>query len=288
MLDHKKKVLACVDRSDVSVGVTRAAAWVAQRLSLELELLHVLDRHPEMGSGEDHSGSIGFNAQEALLSDLAERDRVRVLEMRDQGRLHLTRLRQLAQQAGTLRVDIRQRHGELVQAVLAQQPSLAVLVAGRQTDSVKQSPVAVSARLQALVRQVQCPVLVGCAEFSQPSHVMVAFSGAPSSMKALELVCQSPLFQGMRVSVVLVGENATQAQKTMTEAQGRCERWGRVADFRVLSGAPGEVLGHYALDQGVDLVAMGAYSHSFFRGLLFGSRTNTLLETIRTPALLVR
>jgi hypothetical protein len=34
-----------------------------------LELLHVIDRHPERGSGKDHSGAIGIGAQEALLTN---------------------------------------------------------------------------------------------------------------------------------------------------------------------------------------------------------------------------
>ncbi len=68
MMNMDNKVLACVDQSPCADYVADYAAWAARRLDAPLELLHVIDRHPEIGSGDDHSGSIGINAQEALLS----------------------------------------------------------------------------------------------------------------------------------------------------------------------------------------------------------------------------
>ena len=65
------KVLACVDQSTFADSVADYAAWAAERLGAPLELLHVIDRHPEVGTGDDLSGAIGVNAQEHLLADLA-------------------------------------------------------------------------------------------------------------------------------------------------------------------------------------------------------------------------
>ncbi len=60
MTTNENKVLACVDRSHFANTIADAAAWAANRLNAPLEFLHILDRHQEVGSGEDHSGAIGL------------------------------------------------------------------------------------------------------------------------------------------------------------------------------------------------------------------------------------
>lgn len=60
-------VLACVDQSAYASHVTEYAIWAAKRLNIGLELLHVIDRNPELAPSQDHSGSIGINEQENLL-----------------------------------------------------------------------------------------------------------------------------------------------------------------------------------------------------------------------------
>ena len=71
MIDPQNKVLACVDRSRFAVHVADYAAWAANRLNAPLEFLHVIDRHPERSTGDDHSGTIGIDAQQHLLTQLS-------------------------------------------------------------------------------------------------------------------------------------------------------------------------------------------------------------------------
>ena len=66
----ERKIVACVDRSQYSIAVADCAAWVSRQIKAPVEFLHVIDRHLEQGSGEDHSGAIGFDAQENLLNKL--------------------------------------------------------------------------------------------------------------------------------------------------------------------------------------------------------------------------
>jgi hypothetical protein len=60
-MKNENKVLACVDQSHFADR--DYAAWAARRMDAPLEFLHVIDRHPEQASGEDHSGAIGIDAQ---------------------------------------------------------------------------------------------------------------------------------------------------------------------------------------------------------------------------------
>jgi hypothetical protein len=78
-----------------------------------LELLHILDRQARGGQRRDHSGAIGVNAQETLLTELSEEDEARSKAMREEGRLFLNRLRERAIAAGVEAPDVRQRYGDL-------------------------------------------------------------------------------------------------------------------------------------------------------------------------------
>ncbi|MEE3109976.1 MAG: universal stress protein, partial [Pseudomonadota bacterium] len=62
-MDLEKKVLACVDQSHFADFVVDYSVWAAQRLAAPLELLHVLERHPEIAAHADHSGTLGLDAQ---------------------------------------------------------------------------------------------------------------------------------------------------------------------------------------------------------------------------------
>jgi hypothetical protein len=76
-MQPQDKVLACVDQSHFADFVTDAASWAARHMDAPLELLHILDRENEGVIGKDRSGAIGVNAQQNLLSELAERDESR-------------------------------------------------------------------------------------------------------------------------------------------------------------------------------------------------------------------
>lgn len=64
----ENRVLACVDQSHFADYVADYAAWAAKRMDAPLELLHTIERHPELGSGADirrrPNGGCTFRAQD--------------------------------------------------------------------------------------------------------------------------------------------------------------------------------------------------------------------------------
>ena len=80
------KVYACIDGLATTAAVIDWAAWSARRLNVPLELLHVLDRHPEHALVSDYSGAIGLGAQESLLQELSALDAQRSQLAQEAGR----------------------------------------------------------------------------------------------------------------------------------------------------------------------------------------------------------
>ena len=79
------RILALVDGSGFSRSVCLHAAWIAQRLGLPVDLLHVLGRREAADRG-DRSGALSLGARTALLEELASLDAQRARLAQAQGR----------------------------------------------------------------------------------------------------------------------------------------------------------------------------------------------------------
>lgn len=282
------KVLACVDRSPCADHVTDCAAWAARRLDAPLELLHVIDRHPEVGAGDDHSGSIGFNAQELLLTELAERDARQVRAERDQCRVFLHTLRERAIAAGVRNTDMRQRHGQLEATLTEQEAGVRLFVLGRRGESAATTQRDLGRNVERVVRALHKPILAVTQDFREPRRVMIAFDGGKLSRKGVTMVAASPLFRGLPCHLVMSGSPAHDAPTQLEWAQKRLMEAGFETSAAIVPGDAEQVIARAVNEQEIDILIMGAYAHSALRSLFLGSKTADLLRSATIPALLLR
>lgn len=288
MMNSDEKVLACVDRSPCAGHVTDYAAWAARRMNAPLELLHVIDRHPEIGSGDDHSGSIGFNAQEMLLTELAERDAQRARDERDQCRLFLHALRERAISAGVRNSDMRQRHGELEATLTEQEGGVRLFVLGRRGESAETTQRDLGRNVKRVVRALHKPILTVTENFKEPHRVMIAFDGGSVTRRGVEMVAASPLFCGLPVHLLMSGKESRDAPKQLEWAKATLETAGFEVIASLVPGDAERIIARTVREQDIDMLIIGAYAHSPLRSLLFGSKTSDLLRSSKIPTLLLR
>ncbi len=287
-MNTDNKVLACVDQSAFADHVTDYAAWAAQRMAAPLELLHVIDRHPETSASQDHSGSLTPNAQESLLGELAAADAVRSKAAREQGRLFLHRLRERALVAGVQTVDVRQRLGHLDETLHAQQDGVRLFVLGRRGASAPSTQRDLGRNVERVVRALGRPILTVTEGFAVPQRLLIAFDGSSITRKGVEMVACSPLFRGLPVHLLMVGQTSTDALKQMSWASAKLEAAGLGVVAERVSGEPETVIAQAVQSKGIDLLVMGAYTHTPLRSLFRGSITSDLLRAARIPTLLLR
>ncbi len=285
---NENKVLACVDRSRFADFVADYAVWAARRLDAPLEFLHVIDRQSEKSSGEDHSGAIGINAQESLLQRLSRADEAIARTGREQGRELLTRLRARALAAGAAMVDVRQRHGALVDTLADLQGGARLIVLGRRGESADTHPRDVGRQVENVVRSMQKPVWTVSEPFVEPRRVMIAFDGRIVTRRGVEMVAASPLFRGLPLHLLMSGRQSAEANRQLAWAQTTLQAAGFEVHPLSIPGDAESVIARTLIDQGIDLLVMGAYSHSRLRSLLLGSKTTGLLRSARVPTLLLR
>lgn len=102
------------------------------------------------------------------------------------------------------------------------------------------------------------------------------------------MVAASPLFRGLPIHLLMSGKESQSASKQLEWARSTLE----AANFDITSSLiPGDaesVIAKAIREQDIDMLIMGAYSHSPWRSLLFGSKTSDLLRSAKVPTLLLR
>ncbi|MBA3996252.1 MAG: universal stress protein [Candidatus Accumulibacter sp.] len=288
MTQNENKVLACVDRSHFADTIADAAAWAASRMNAPLEFLHILDRHPEIGSGEDHSGAIGFDAQEHLLQALSDKDAEKTKAMREAGRLFLNGLRERAVAAGVLAPDTRQRYGHLEESLADQEAGVRLFVLGRRGESAETTQRDLGRNVENIVRALHKPILTVTENFKAPERFMIAFDGGEVTKRGVEMVAHSPLLKGIPCYLLMSGKADTEGPKKIEWAKATLVKAGFEVETEIVLGDAETVIHRSVKERNIDLLLMGAFNHSAIKSLLFGSRTTEILRSATVPTLLLR
>jgi nucleotide-binding universal stress UspA family protein len=283
------KVYACIDGLANTASVIDWAAWSALQLDAPLELMHVLERSPAPPVITDYSGAIGLGAQEALLAELSELDAQRGKLAQEAGRQLMADARLRAAAAGVERLDVRLRHGELLDSVMEMESDARLFVLGEHYHASGASRIHLDHHVERVIRAVKRPVLVSTgALFEAPKRFVIAFDGSPTGRKTIETVARSPMLEGLPVVAVMAGEDSAQARQQLEDARLALTAAGFEASVALVPGEPEEVLPAFVKAQGASLLVMGAYGHSRIRQLIVGSTTTTLLRLSEVPVLILR
>lgn len=287
-MPSESRVLACVDQSQYANHVADYAAWAALRLSLPLEFLHILDRHPERAVEVDHSGAIGVDAQEKLLQTLAAEDEARSRAARESGRLFLNQLRERAVAAGVASPDVRQRHGELEATLVEQEDSVRLFVLGRRGESAETTQRDLGRNVERVVRALHKPILTVTRDFQEPRRIMIAFDGGNLTRKGVVMLATSPLFAGLPIHLLMSGKPRKDASKQLEWARETLAQAGFEVEAHLLHGDAETTVAKKVQEFDINMLVMGAFTHSTLRRIFFGSRTLDLLRAASIPVLLLR
>lgn len=280
------KILALVDGSAYSESVCHHTAWIAGRLSADVDVMHVLGPR-EGGAPRDLSGAIGLGARSALLTELARADEQRARLAQAHGRAILEDAEAIlrAQNVGMVKVHLRK--GDILEAVRQAEPDLRAIVIGKRGEGADFATGHLGSNLERIVRASQVPVFVASRAFRPIGTVLVAYDGSPSANKAIDSMSKSAVFEGLRITLLHVG-SAAQIGTRLDDAVARLAAAGLAADARIVDGEPDEALRAIVEAEGHDLLVMGAYGHSRIRSLIIGSTTTAMVQSVRIPVLLYR
>lgn len=282
-------ILACVDAQGSPMAVCDGATWAATVLAAPLTFLHVLDRHPEKAPQLDFSGQIGLGAQDDLLQELSQLDERRSVLAQEQGRQLLEGARVRATTQGALTVEVRQRHGELVDTLMDLEADTHLIVMGTHDYKAWTTKRHLDHHVERVIRSVKRPVLViPQTTFVVPSSFAVAYDGSATASKMVEALASSPLLKGLSCHLVHVGADSASMRNEVSRAAQVLIQAGWAVETAIESGEMEEALSRYVATHHLQLVVMGAYGHSRIRNLIIGSTTTTMLRSSPVPVLVWR
>lgn len=281
------KIITCLDGSAFSNAVCSAGIWAANKLSKPLLLLHAIEKE-NVAAAEDLSGAIGLGARSSLLKEMAALDEQRSKVALEMGKEMLANAQTIAEQQGCAQIEQTQRHSDIVEAICDLESDARLIVIGRSGQGNKPDFNAIGSHIEQVIRQVHTPVLIANKDFSAPKSFMLAYDGRETADKAVKRIIEGGLLHGMACHLVTVKNK----QSGLMEKFKATEKMLRDSGFDVkasfLEDAIFAGLMDYKTNNEVDMLVMGAFSHSKLAQAFLGSNTLKMIENTHLPMLILR
>ncbi|MCH2533021.1 MAG: universal stress protein [Bdellovibrionales bacterium] len=288
-MDQKKYIVACINGFPPSESVIQYGAWISKHSDKELMLYHCLD--PQRKEADiDMSGSIGLGAKEDLLKEIVELEFEQNKILLKKAKLILESAKQQVLNAGANEPKTTVEHGRLIENLLSFKDEISLAIIGRygQHHQEANKKGVVGHNVEGVIRSLEQPVLVVSKEFSPPKKALIAFDGSKASLKALNFICERPIFKNIEIDVVYVGEDNENSQSLVSMAKTMLTDNNVKNKTVILKGEPEKAILNYADKNQIDFIAMGAFSHNWIHDFIIGSFTSKMLTLNDKPLLLIR
>lgn len=289
MTNEKTGVLAFINGVPPSNHVLDYSTWAAKKMRKTLKVIHNLDQQ-YMTSESDLSGTLTIGTKESLMEEIVELEHQENKLLQRKANLILENTSIVAKKNGVLNVETLLKKGRLVDTALELESETAVAVIGKygQRHLNKSTENTVGHRVESLVRALKKPVLVVDKEFTEPKEILFAYDGSEPSRNALNLLETEGLFRNCRIHIVYVGEESDTSAVFLEEALKTLEHKKFSCTVTRMDGEPVQKLIEFSEEKNMDMIIMGAFSHSWLRDLIIGSFTSEMLHKATKPLLLVR
>lgn len=280
-------ILTCTDGSLYAASVYQHAAWAAKRLDMPVRVLHMVEAAIR-STATDFSGSLGFDAGDELLEELAKLGETSGRLARLKSNAILKDAEARFAEEGISSIEALQRHGSIVEALGEFEPKKGLVVIGKRGEHADLAKGHLGSNLERVIRAASLPVLIAARAFTPIKRVLIAFDGGSSSLKAVTHIATSPLFQDCKCHLVAVTKPGSETAVAVKSAEVTLKGAGLEATSDVVEGRVEDVIATQVRDLESQLLVMGAYGHSRIRHLVIGSTTTELIRTCQIPVLVIR
>ena len=280
-------ITACLDGSDLSDSIADYAAWIAKRVNSPLEFLHSI-QHSLLLEHVDSSGNFMPNMRENLMATLSADEEAENKRHLQEGKALLRAAKDRVADTVPKEVITKQRHGTLTETLMDLENEIRVLVVGFRGKATSENLTGISEQLEESIRALHKPIFIVNGEYSEPQSLMLAYNNTEGANKALDMICRSPLYEGMTIHCVQALKPDAKDDGILAQAAQQLTQAGRTFETAQLRGDPQTELLAYQAKHNLDMTVMGAFNHGKLRSLFFGSFTLKMLKHNQKPVLLIR
>jgi nucleotide-binding universal stress UspA family protein len=282
------KILVCIDGSVYADNLCANAAWVAKHINAEIDLLHVLRRPSDYQAPTDHTGLIGLEERSGLLEKLTQVDEERGRLDQKKGKLILEHGARVLKEAGVKTINSIHRRGSLVETIQEYEGSVEMIFMGKRGEHANVGSAFLGSNLEKVARAIHKPLFIASSIMRPIRRFLIAYDGKDSVHKAIDYITTQPWLKNGLECHLLGVERAKGDIKTLEVEQKLSQAGFEIRLKTEQSQHTDQAISSYVVENEIDLLVTGAYSHSRMRSLLLGSTTASLIKACKVPLLLFR
>lgn len=279
-----KRVIACIDSSPCINALAEAAAWIAKQTGRELVLLQVLDYYPASYHLGEISGVIGFESNAMLLKELAELEQKQSELALSYSNNLLDHISKLILETHGLPTTHIQEKGDFLEQSFNLLHEDDIVVIGRVGEKSAERNKPLGSNVENFIRGANCTVMTVGDSFKPPTRFIFAYEYSPTCVKMMKRIAQSDLLRLLQCHLVYVGDHP--------EILREPEQYLKDANLDVITeyryGDVAENILEYQNEHGIQLIVLGAFSHSKIHQFFLGSIATTIFRNAKVPLLVAR
>ena len=279
-----KRVIACIDSSPCINALAEAAAWIATQTHRELVLLQVLDYYPASYHLGEISGVIGFESNAMLLKELAELEQKQSELAVDYSNNLLKHISDSIQSKHHIQTTTIQCKGDFLEQSFGILDPEDIVVIGRVGERSAEKKKALGGNVENFIRGANCTVMTVGEHFKPPTRFIFAYEYSPTCQKMMKRIAQSDLLRLLQCHLLYVGDHPS----ILKDPEEFLKNAGIdvVTEYRY--GDVAENILAYQEEHGIQLIVLGAYSHSKIHQFFLGSITTTIFRNSKVPLLVAK
>ena len=279
-----KRVIACIDSSPCINALAEASAWIAKQTGRELVLLQVLDYYPASYHLGEISGVIGFESNAMLLKELAELEQKQSELALSYSNNLLDHISKLILETHGLHTTHIQEKGDFLEQSFNLLHEDDIVVIGRVGEKSAERNKPLGSNVENFIRGAKCTVMTVGDTFKPPTRFIFAYEYSPTCVKMMKRIAQSDLLRLLQCHLVYVGDHP--------EILAEPERYLKEANLDVITeyryGDVAENILEYQNEHGIQLIVLGAFSHSKIHQFFLGSIATTIFRNAKVHLLVAR
>ena len=278
------RVIACIDSSPCIEAVAEAAAWVAKQTQRELVLLQILDYYPASYHLGEISGVIGFESNAMLLKELAELEQKQSELALDYSNNLLKHISELIEKQYGLTSTKIQEKGDFLEQSFNILKENDVVIIGRVGERAAEKNKPIGSNVENFIRGANCTVITVGENFEPPKRFIFAYEYSPTCQKMLQRIAQSDLLKKLQCHLLYIGDHP--------EMLAEPEKYLKDVGLDVIPiyryGDVAQNILEYQREHDIQLIVLGAFSHSKIHQFFLGSITTTIFRNANVPLLVAK
>lgn len=279
-----KRVIACIDSSPCINALAEAAAWIAIQTQRELVLLQVLDYYPASYHLGEISGVIGFESNAMLLKELAELEQKQSELALDYSNNLLQHISNMIQEKYAIVPTQIQEKGDFLEQSFSVLNEDDIVVIGRVGEKSAERNKALGSNVENFIRGANCTVMTVGEHFKAPTRFIFAYEYSPTCIKMMKRIAQSDLLKLLQCHLLYVGDHP----EVLNEPADFLTAAGLDVVVEYRYGDVAENILDYQREHGIQLIVLGAFSHSKIHQFFLGSITTNIFRNSTVPLLVAK